>query len=199
MQAGGRLRGGVVENYQLLACPLLEKEPTTQIFLMNTTESHNYIPGMTPDVAPEGLGHTGHHENPTHENAESTTQRIRREAEEKAREKAHEASEHGRKLLSANQERAADFLSDCGEALQAGRTRLKEKQGENAATASVDVASDYLNHAADYMRHDPGKIAEDARGFIRERPSLALGMLALSGFLIARGLKASERTQTSQY
>ncbi len=123
--------------------------------------------------------------------------RAAREVQERGRAKAQDflqwARTEGGAVVDQQRQRAAEEIGHFASALDAAADRLNH-EGDRAVGMCARDIGQRLMRVADYVRERSGSdLVEDARNGIRRRPELFFGGMFLTGLLVARFLKASQR------
>lgn len=117
-------------------------------------------------------------------------QELREKASAKAAELKEQAAEKARGYAEEGKARASAGLESVAKMIGDSATQIDEKLGA--------AYGDYARRAADAVAEFSGslrdkqvdELIDDARGFVRRSPALAIGAAAAAGFLIARIIKA---------
>ncbi len=110
------------------------------------------------------------------------TSEMGREAAEKNQQESKSVASSGKNVLSQEIERL-------GSALHTASAKLRE-QNDTFADWTESVA-DRADNASNYLREkSPSEIVSLAQDYSRRNPGFALGIMFLSGFALARFLKA---------
>jgi ElaB/YqjD/DUF883 family membrane-anchored ribosome-binding protein len=163
-----------------------------------------------PDPTEPRAGSRAGHSDDERRAGESTTEKLRREADEAAAAVRDETSKLGEDLragahaeaeslkeqageqVTKQRFDAADHIDAVAEALRAGVDAL-ESNGHGAMADYWRSAADGAGRLAERIRHKP--LAEAWRSTedsVREEPALSFGGAMVAGFMIARFLKSSE-------
>lgn len=108
------------------------------------------------------------------------------------REKATDAA---RGYAETGRDQTADLLNHVAQLVQNAAGTIEGQVGGRYAEY-VRGAADNLTSASDALRSkDIDELVEDARGYIKASPALAIGAAAAAGFLLARVIKAGQSDQ----
>lgn len=103
---------------------------------------------------------------------------------------ARQAGDKARELVNEGTTRAAGALDDVSRMVMDAADTVDEKVGANYgryARSAADALSTFSTTLKDKNADD---LIEDARGFVRKSPAVAIGIAAALGFVIARVMKA---------
>ena len=132
--------------------------------------------------------------------AQKTAQRaeaVAAEAAQSAARVADEAIDNSMQQLNAatrqGQSQVEDLVRSVGRAVEAASSSL-EQDGYPGSAGYVRAAANGLSQAADEVDgFDTRSITSRVENFVREKPLIAAGGLALAGFVIASALRAPRR------
>lgn len=111
-------------------------------------------------------------------------EKVRRDATQTVRASAQDAAERGKGETQK-------YVRSIGRALGAG-SRSLEDDGLVGTAGYVRAAGRGLENAADEINGlDTGGLTERVESFVRDRPMMTVGLLAVAGFAIASTLKSS--------
>lgn len=104
-----------------------------------------------------------------------------------------EARDAANEMADQGKNQAKDVVRSLGRALEAGYQSL-EDDGYPGTAGYVRAAAQGLHGAADSVDgFDTRSITQRVEGFVREKPLIAAGGLALAGFILASVVKAPNR------
>ncbi|MEM8750641.1 MAG: hypothetical protein AAGF28_10075 [Pseudomonadota bacterium] len=126
----------------------------------------------------------------TREAVSSATQMAENTADESVRLAADQAQQ----IARDGQQRTEHVMQAVSRAFAAGSESL-ERDGMNVSASYVRATADGLQRAATEVdRFDTGRLTGKLEDFVRERPLMTMGALAIAGFALAGSLKRSERS-----
>jgi len=129
----------------------------------------------------------------------NSVRKTSREAINEAEKTLHKANNATAEIVSEQVDKAAratqgqtkDFISSVRAAIDAGSKQLKE-DGYGTAANLVDRAVSQTAKAESRVEDvDTAEIANNVQQFIREKPLIAFGGLALAGFVVAAAMQKS--------
>lgn len=101
-----------------------------------------------------------------------------------------QAGEHARNYANQGKERASDALGNLAKLVSDAAATVEEKVGPEYA-GYARRAAEAVNGAADGLRNkNVDELLEDAKGYVRSSPALAIGLAAALGFVVARVARA---------
>lgn len=110
-----------------------------------------------------------------------------------AKVRSGEARERALQVAQESKTRACGALASLGKLVEDNASYVDEKVGV-AYGDYMRTAARSMNEAADRIESkEIAELAEDAREFVRTRPELAVGLATLSGFMLARVFKKSDK------
>lgn len=119
---------------------------------------------------------------------------VTEEVKEQAQRLVEQARLRARQMIDQQKNRVADEISSVAHALKEGGRKLHEEQERNIAPFA-DSAAEQAEDVAAYVRSaDLGTIYHDIEGLARRNPGLFVGGMVLTGFMLARFLKSSARS-----
>lgn len=107
------------------------------------------------------------------------------------KELAAEAADRAAALASDGKSKASDLLTSLGKVVADNAGVVNDKLGEKYGDYARTAARSIQETAAKLESKDLGELGEDAKGFVRARPFVALGIAAVAGFLIARAFTST--------
>ena len=121
---------------------------------------------------------------------QSSTDEVRRKAEETAQTIAGQAQEVASTQANAQMTRAASLLAGVANSIQQTGETMRGEQPQIASIA--DQAASRVEGISDYLRdRDFNEVVRDAESYARREPLLFLGAAFALGFIAARFIKAS--------
>ena len=117
---------------------------------------------------------------------------------EKATEYAEQAKVVALDLARQGKTKATGALSVIGETIESNAGVIDEKLGVQYGDYARGAAHTLQSTAATLEAKDIPEIGEDIVGFVRKSPAKALGIAAVTGFLLSRVLRRSPRDQSSR-
>ncbi|MEM1317055.1 MAG: hypothetical protein AAGF29_02180 [Pseudomonadota bacterium] len=119
----------------------------------------------------------------------SAAAEVSGQAENLAEDTVHLAKTKADEAVRVGQSRTESVVRSLGRAMEAGSRSLAE-DGMTGTAGYVRAAADGLNSAADEVDgFEPGRLTSRVEEFVRERPMLTVGALAIAGFALASALK----------
>lgn len=113
-----------------------------------------------------------------------------------ARETASHAADKVKEQVSAQQHAGADYTARFAKNIR-GAAKAFE-QDTPIAARTIEMAADYVEDAAERMRHGSlGDVMDGVTSFARKQPAAFLGLSVLAGFALVRFLKASAPNESS--
>jgi len=116
-------------------------------------------------------------------------------AKQRAAEIAEQAKNKAASLADDGKRGSSDTLAGLGRLVAGNAGKIEEKLGQRYGDYARTAARHIEDTATRLGAKDLSELGEDARGFVRKSPGLALGMAAVAGFALAalfRGGKGSE-------
>ena len=101
-------------------------------------------------------------------------------------------------LARQGKDKATGALSVIGETIENNAGVIDEKLGVQYGDYARGAAHTLQSTAATLEAKDIPEIGEDIVGFVRKSPAKALGIAAVTGFLLSRVLRRSPRDQSSR-
>lgn len=111
-----------------------------------------------------------------------------------AKELAADAAGRAAALASDGKSKASDLLTSLGKVVADNAGVVNDKLGEKYGDYARGAARSIQETAAKLESKDFTELSEDAKGFVRARPFVALGIAAVAGFLVARALTPTPST-----
>lgn len=113
---------------------------------------------------------------------------------------AARAKEKGGEIATLGKSRASDALSALGRVISDNAPVIDDKLGVEYGDHARTAARSIQEAAASLESKDFGELGQDAIRFVRERPVTALGIAAVTGFLVARliGGKSDKASDTTE-
>jgi hypothetical protein len=102
------------------------------------------------------------------------------------------AREKAAVYADAGKARASDALSGLGRIVADSALTLDEKLGPKAGDFARGAARSIHEAAAALDSKDLGELGDDAREFVRKSPGVAIGIAAVTGFVLARLFRGSD-------
>jgi ElaB/YqjD/DUF883 family membrane-anchored ribosome-binding protein len=123
---------------------------------------------------------------------EDTASEIGSSLADKAGEAGREAAHTVRDVAERGRSHTQKYVRSIGKALEAG-SRSLEDDGFAGTAGYVSAAGRGLEYAADEIKDlNDGGFTERVETFVRDRPIITVGVLALAGFALASTLKTSK-------
>ena len=123
---------------------------------------------------------------------EETASEIGSSLADKAGEASREAVQTVRNVAERGTDHTQKYVRSIGKALAAG-SRSLEDDGFAGTAGYVSAAGRGLEYAADEIDElNAGGFTERVETFVRDRPMITVGVLALAGFALASTLKPSK-------
>ncbi|MFM9828136.1 MAG: hypothetical protein ACKVOB_05230 [Sphingomonas sp.] len=122
--------------------------------------------------------------------AASTAQTVK-DAATKA---TKQAGDKARELVSESTTRAAGALSEVSRMVHDAAETVDEKIGPQYGRYARSAAEALSNFSDTLKEKNADDLIEDARGFVRKSPAVAIGIAAALGFVVARVVKAGFNT-----
>jgi ElaB/YqjD/DUF883 family membrane-anchored ribosome-binding protein len=113
-----------------------------------------------------------------------------------AKELAADAAGRAAALATDGKSKASDLLTSLGKVVADNAGVVNDKLGEKYGDYARGAARSIQETAAKLESKDFTELGEDAKGFVRARPFVALGIAAVAGFLVARALTPTASTDT---
>jgi ElaB/YqjD/DUF883 family membrane-anchored ribosome-binding protein len=144
------------------------------------------------DMLPEGTDDTVRDADGqgTRDRLKAEAQELRDKATAKATELKDQATDKARGYAEEGKARATAGLESVAKMIGDSATQIDEKLGASYgdyARRAADAVSGFSDTLRDKQVDD---LIDDARGFVRRSPALAIGAAAAAGFVIARLIKA---------
>lgn len=146
------------------------------------------------DVAEAARGQAGEVASQIKAGAQQATQQVKQTAFDAAR----AIREHGQQLFGQQKDRAAEELAKVSAAVRKAGDKLDQENDPNLAHY-VHGLAEQVGRASNYLKgQDFGRLIADAQRFGRQRPEWLLGGMFVAGMALARFLKASSTSGSSQ-
>ncbi|MGZ2411299.1 ElaB/YqjD/DUF883 family membrane-anchored ribosome-binding protein [Sphingomonas sp. F9_3S_D5_B_2] len=101
-----------------------------------------------------------------------------------------QGGDRARGLVSQGLERSSEALASVGRMVGDTATGLDDRLGNEYGDYARRAASAIENVANNIASKDPDELMDDARGFVRNSPGVALAGAAVVGFVLARLVKS---------
>jgi ElaB/YqjD/DUF883 family membrane-anchored ribosome-binding protein len=102
------------------------------------------------------------------------------------------ATDAARGYAETGRNQTADLLSQVAELVQNAAGSIEGQVGERYG-GYIRKAADNLTSASETLRgKDIDELVDDARGYIKASPAIAIGAAAAAGFLLARVIRAGQ-------
>lgn len=119
---------------------------------------------------------------------------LRSQAASKAAELREQATDQVFAFASQGKDRATEALDGAAKLINDAAAQIEDRLG-GAYGGYARQAGDTVSSLATSLRSkEVDQLVEEARGFIKKSPALALGAAAAAGFLVARLVKAGSTT-----
>lgn len=117
---------------------------------------------------------------------------VTEKAESIAEEAMNVASARAETVLETGQMQAENLVRSIGRAFEAGSVSL-ERDGMSGTAGYVRAAANGLKQAANEVDGlEPRNLTSKVENFVRDRPLLTVGALAVAGFVLASTIKARD-------
>ena len=105
---------------------------------------------------------------------------------------SEDAKERAATLANDGKVRASDALAGLGKIVAENAPVIDEHLGEKYGAYARTAARQIQETAAKIEAKDLNELGDDARAFVRNSPGLAIGIAAVTGFLLARLFRGSD-------
>ncbi|EFL88625.1 hypothetical protein R2A130_1107 [Ahrensia sp. R2A130] len=127
-------------------------------------------------------------------NAKGAAAEVVGQAESLAEEAVSAAKSRADEVVQVGKSRTENVVRSLSRAMEAGSNSLAQ-DGMTGTAGYVRAAADGLTSAADEVDgFQPGALTHRVENFVRERPMLTVGALALAGFALASALKPPRKS-----
>lgn len=108
-----------------------------------------------------------------------------------------QATDRVRQLADDGKARATDTLDEFSKIIEEAAGSIEERLGGQYGTYARRAADAVSGFAGTLREREVDELYQDARGFVRKSPGLAIGAAAAAGFVLVRLIKAGMAEQES--
>lgn len=149
------------------------------------------MPTNDADVSPATLNARTTPSSPADGDAAAgTADKAKQVIRDNAGKLGQQATDKLRLVADDGKARAGGALDQVAQLLTDAATQVDEKLGEQYGRYARDAAGQVQNFAETVRNKDVNELIDDARGFVRASPAVAIGVAAALGFAAARLVQA---------